>query len=475
MTQPRRRFGDAILGRRAAERLPERVRATIDAQQRDSEILIGWVQLGVVVLFGTLYLVAPKTGMNTDFMPVPYALSGYLVFTVLRLWLAYLGRLGPVLLGLSVIVDMGLLMMLIWSFHLQYEQAAPFYLKAPTLLYVFIFIALRALRYQTAYVVAAGATAALGWTVLLAYALITELQRGDPMITRDYVAYMTSNTVLVGAEVDKIVSILTVTAILAIALVRGRRLLERAVVDGLTARDLSRFVAPDVARRITQSGQGLKPGDGEVGPATVLFTDIEGFATLSEQVDPATLMSILNAYFDAVNTLAEGHGGAIVQFVGDALLITYSSRTCPDHAMRAVATARDIVATLNDRPFGPAGHRLRTRCGLNTGQVILGAVGSPNRLIFTAHGDEVNLAARLEQLNKSHGTYVLMSEATATAAGLTPDQAPPVGAVTVRGRQAPTQVHTLATAPPDIPGTPMLPQPDRPPATPGLSAPRSNT
>ncbi len=445
MTQPRRRLGDAILGPRAAKRLPERVRATVDQQQRDSEILIGWVQLGVVVLFGTLYLVAPKTSMNTDFRPVPYVLTGYLIFTMLRLWLAYLGRLGPVLLGLSVIVDMGLLMVLIWSFHIQYEQAAPFYLKAPTLLYVFIFIALRALRYQTAYVLAAGAAAALGWSLLLAYAVVTEMLDGDPMITRDYVAYMTSNTVLIGAEVDKIVSILTVTVILAIALVRGRRLLERAVVDSLTARDLSRFVAPEVARRITQSGQGLNAGDGEVGEATVLFTDIEGFSTLSEQVDPATLMGLLNEYFAAVNRVAERHGGVIVQFVGDALLITFNARAWPDHAARAVATARDILGDLNDRPFGAGGHRLRTRCGLNTGLVILGAVGSENRLIFTAHGDEVNLAARLEQLNKSHGTYVLMTDATAEAAGLSETQAPPMGDVTVRGRQRPTRVHTLVT------------------------------
>jgi adenylate cyclase len=431
-----------ILGARAERRLPERVRASVEEQQRQSEILIGWVQLSVVVLFGTLYLVAPKTSSHTDFMPVPYALGGYLAFTLLRLWLAYRDRLGPVLLFASVIIDMTLLMGLIWTFHVQYEQSAPFYLKAPTLLYVFIFIALRALRFQSLYVVAAGGAAALGWVALLAYALVTELRMGDPMITRDYVAYMTSNTVLVGAEVDKVVSILTVTGILAIALVRGRRLLERAVVDSMTAADLSRFVTPEVAHRIEQSGEGLQAGDGEVREGTVLFTDIEGFTTLSERVDPKTLMTILSDYFGAVNALAEANGGVIVQFNGDALLVSFGGESCPDHARRAVETARAIVTRLNGRPFGPGGHTVRTRCGLNTGPIILGAVGAANRLIFTAHGDEVNLAARLEQLNKEHGSYILMSEATMRQAGVG-DEVEAAGEVIVRGRHTPTRTFTL--------------------------------
>lgn len=431
-----------ILGARAEYRLPDRVRASVEAQQRQSEILIGWVQLCVVILFGALYLIAPKTSGQTAFMPVPYALGGYLAFTLLRLWLAYRDRLGPVLLFASVIIDMSLLMGLIWTFHVQYEQSAPFYLKAPTLLYVFIFIALRALRFQSLYVIAAGGAAALGWVGLLAYALVTELGMGDPMITRDYVAYMTSNTILVGAEVDKVVSILTVTGILAIALVRGRRLLERAVVDSMTAADLSRFVLPEVAHRIEQSGKGLEAGDGEVREGTVLFTDIEGFTTLSEQVDPKTLMAILSDYFGAVNGLVEQNGGVIVQFIGDALLVSFGGESCPDHARRGVETARAIVTRLNDRPFGPGGHRLRTRCGLNTGQIILGAVGAANRLIFTAHGDEVNLASRLEQLNKTYGSYILMSEATVTHAGIA-DQVEPAGEVTVRGRHTPTRTFIL--------------------------------
>ena len=126
-------------------------------------------------------------------------------------------------LTLSVAADLTLLMMLIWSFHIQYDQPASFYLKAPTLLYVFIFIALRALRFEARFVLLAGLFSALGWLALVFYVVSIDPQ--DNMITRDYVAYMTSNTILLGAVFDKVISILMVTGILCVALVKARKLL----------------------------------------------------------------------------------------------------------------------------------------------------------------------------------------------------------------------------------------------------------
>ena len=121
--------------------LPERVRNTIRDQQDASEILIGWVQLGVVSLFGGLYLLAPKTfTLEAEFAPVPWVLGGYLAFTLMRLAVSLRRRTPQWMLYVSVVVDMALLFVLIWSFHHQYMQPPSFYLKAPTLLYVFIFI-----------------------------------------------------------------------------------------------------------------------------------------------------------------------------------------------------------------------------------------------------------------------------------------------------------------------------------------------
>jgi adenylate cyclase len=427
----------AALGQPPRAAPPERVRSLIAAQQLQSEVLIGWVQFALIVFWILLYTVAPKTSAGTRFLPVPWVLGAFLLITLLRLVLAHRHRLTPPLLVAGVIVDMALLMGLIWSFHLQYEQPPPFYLKAPTLLYVFIFIALRALRFEPVYVVAAGLAGAAGWVALLVYAAMS----GEMAVTRNYVHYMTSNSVLVGAEVDKILSILLVTAVLALGLVRSQRILYRSVSESVIARDLSRFVSPEVAARITTGARELRPGDGEVRVASVLFTDIERFSTISEKLTPEQLLSMLNAYFAAVSEAIDRHGGVITQYQGDAMLITFNTiKDDPDHAANAVRTALAIQDATRNRRFGD-GLQLRTRCGINTGRIVAGAVGTPERLLYTVHGDEVNVAARLEQLNKSTGTTILATESTVQAVGAG-FEFERVAEVTVRGRSQPTAVFT---------------------------------
>ena len=340
---------------------------------------------------------------------------------------------------ISVVMDMGLLMTLIWSFHIQYEQPPSFYLKAPTMLYVFIFIALRSLRFDPRYIVMAGATAASGWLFLMLYVIYANPE--DPMITRNYVVYLTSNSVLIGAEVDKILSIALVTLVLAVAVLRGQRLLRQAVADSVAAKDLSRFVSREIADRITSADRAIQPGDGESKVATVLFTDIEGFSTIAEKLTPQELVRTLNDYFGAVSEVIDRHGGVITQFQGDAMLIAFNTVTPdPDHAANAIRTALGIQEVR--RTFGD-GVSLKTRCGINTGTLTAGAIGTRDRLTFTVHGDEVNIAARLEQLNKQYRTYVLVSEQTKNAAGDGWDFRP-IGEVTVRGRSRPTAVYTVA-------------------------------
>ena len=106
------------------------------------------------------------------------------------------------------------------------------------------------------------------------------------MITRNYVEYMTSNSVLIGAEFDKVVSILMVTGVLALALHRARNLLVESVIEGSAARDLSRFVPQEVAQKVIHSEEGAITGKGEVNECTILFTDIEGFTAISETLSP---------------------------------------------------------------------------------------------------------------------------------------------------------------------------------------------
>jgi adenylate cyclase len=432
-----RRF---IFGEKPPGDLPRRVQENIALQQQESEKLIGWVQFALVAIFFSLYTLAPKPGAQTMFQPVLWAISLYFVFTVIRLAASYKNYLPDWLLIASVIMDMGLLMFLIWSFHIQYEQPASFYLKAPTVMYVFIFIALRTLRFEPQYIIWAGITAIVGWGCMVGYVLVAETD--NPMITRNYVDYLTSNAVLIGAEVDKILSMAVVTLVLFVAILRAQRILNRSVLDATAAKDLSRFVSREVADRIISSDHAVQPGDGESRVGTVIFTDIEGFSTVSEKLTPQELAETLNEYFEATSKIIDKYGGVITQFQGDLMLITFNA-VAPDdnHAVNAMKTAIGIRELTQKQAFCHGG-KLPTRCGVNTGEIVVGAIGSKERLCFTVHGDQVNVAARLEQQNKEYGSYILVGENTVQTCGPGFDfeQA---GEVTVRGREAPTKIYTV--------------------------------
>lgn len=395
--------------------LPADVRQDVRARQDESERLIGWVQLSLVVLFGGLYLIAPKTHMDSFFhSPVPAALGLYLLFTLTRLALSYRTSLPDWYLGLSGLADIGLLMTLIWSFHIQYDQPPPFYLKAPTMLYVFIFIALRALRFEPRYVLRTGLAAAAGWTALVIYAVYSG--DGSMPITRDYVAYLTDNLVLLGGEFDKILTILVVTGLLTLAQMRGRRLLVAAHTDSHAHRELSRFFAPEVAKRIA-SGDSA-PAD-EV-TATVLYIDIRDFTALSERESPVGLIALLSEYQSRMVPLIAAHGGTVERFTGDGVMASFgAAKPNEDYARAALETAAAILEEADSW----AAERVRAGqdpveigLALTTGRLIVGAVGGGGKFEYTMVGEPANRAAKLEKQNKVMATRALCDRATLDAA-----------------------------------------------------------
>jgi adenylate cyclase len=280
--------------------------------------------------------------------------------------------------------------------------------------------------------------------VLVVYVITIDPR--DSMITRDYVRYMTSNSILIGAEVDKVISILVVTAILGFAIMRNRRLLTYAVTESASNQDLARFVPAEVANLIKTSDDGVQVGSGEPREATVLFLDLEGFTTLSERLAPQELVRTLNAFYAAVAEPITRHDGAITQFQGDAILATFNApRLNADHAANAVQAALDIQALLRVRTFGE-GLALRARIGINTGVVIHGLMGTPDRLGYTVIGDEVNIAARLEALNKTYATSIIVSESTRDHAGAQRFAFELLDEALVRGRTTPTRIYKVERA-----------------------------
>ncbi|MFQ6016983.1 MAG: adenylate/guanylate cyclase domain-containing protein [Kiloniellaceae bacterium] len=395
--------------------LPDRVRQSIQDQGDRTERVIGWVQLAVVLTFATLYAVSPKTFPDDQaFQPVPWAIGAYVLFTMLRLILAYRMSLPGWFLILSIVVDMALLFGLIWSFHIQYMQPASFYLKAPTLLYVFIFIALRALRFEARFVFAAGAAAALGWLVMVGY--VVAIDPNENRITRDYIDYMTSNSILLGAEFDKIVSILVVAVILGVALIRGRALLVRSVVEGVAARELSRFFAPEIAQKIRGSDKQIAVGTGEARDAAIVNLDMRGFTRLAQTETPDRVMGLLAAYQRNMVPILQANGGSIDKFLGDGIMATFGaaapSETYAADALRAVDQV--IVEAKRWREACQAAGEPcpEVNAAAATGRIVFGAVGDETRLEYTVIGEAVNLSAKLEKQNKVLGVRALCDSTT---------------------------------------------------------------
>jgi len=424
--------------------LPQKIRTSIERQQNSSERLIGWIQISILMLFATLYAAAPNTLPTGEaFEPVPLFLSAYFAFTCMRLYLAYKARLAFWMLVLSVLVDMGLLIGLIWSFHIQYMQPPSFYLKAPTLLYIFIFIALRALRFEPGFVLLSGLVGAAGWSLLVFLAIMNESEMS--VITRDYVEYLTSNSVLIGGELDKIISILVVTVILTWAIARGRRLLIRSIVEGNTAESLSLFVPESVATQIANADGPLIDAKTETREASILFVDLVSFTSLAEHLTPEKLIATLNEYFRVISGPIERHHGVINQFQGDAILASFNLPTRdPNHARSAVSAALEIQTLLSEHQFAE-GMKLSIRAGVNTGSVVGGFVGTPDRLSYTVYGDDVNIAARLQELSKQHDTSNLVSLRTMQLCGNESFDFLPKGSTTLRGRLTSIQVFEAKT------------------------------
>jgi class 3 adenylate cyclase len=185
------------------------------------------------------------------------------------------------------------------------------------------------------------------------------------------------------------------------------------MVKGLNERQLmretlGRFVPEEVASSLLAGGGQIKP---QQVVATILFCDIESFTQMTESLGPVKIVDVLNAFFSAMVVVLEKHDGVVTQFQGDAIMATFNVPVAhSDHASNAVWAAREMLSRVAEENF--AGETLAIRVGINTGPVVAGAIGAEGRLSYTVHGDAVNLAARLESLNKEYGTRLLVSENT---------------------------------------------------------------
>ena len=226
--------------------------------------------------------------------------------------------------------------------------------------------------------------------------------------------------------------------------------LDQALDD--SARSLkafSKFVPVDVINQLIDQGHALAP-NGSPRRITVMFTDVEGFTTISESLDANVLVGLLTEYFNLATRVFARHGGVIDKFIGDGIMVLWGAPAdLKDAEYKACVAALELHAemgVLNARWRAEGLPEFRTRIGIHTGVVIAGVLGSNDRLSYTAFGDVINVASRIEGINKQLGTRMLMSETTHAGLGRRLATRRIEELVELRGRQTRMVLYELLTA-----------------------------
>ena len=209
--------------------------------------------------------------------------------------------------------------------------------------------------------------------------------------------------------------------------------------------DFGRYVPAQLVRRLV-AGEMTSEIGGERREVTLLFTDIADFTSISEDMDPSTLMQEVSEYLaEASRTLIE-NGATIDKYIGDAIMAMWNAPVDQDNhvelACRAALETAKVIDSLNERRLAEGKWPFHTRFGLHVGEAVVGNVGSAERINYTALGGSVNLASRLEGLNKQLGTQILVSDAVM---GALPEEfvTRPVDMVRPKGTSHPVRVFEL--------------------------------
>lgn len=205
------------------------------------------------------------------------------------------------------------------------------------------------------------------------------------------------------------------------------------------------YVDPAVVRELVRNPGAIRLG-GERREATVFFSDLVGFTELSEKLPAEQMVEIVNAYLEETSECLHRQGAYVDKYIGDAVMAVLGApQDLPDHALagcRAALETRAALAGINARYAARVGVELAVRIGLNTGEMIVGNLGSSRKKQYTVMGDTVNLASRLEGANKAFGTGILLGEETARRVqGAMVTR--PLARLRVKGKHQAIEVHTL--------------------------------
>lgn len=227
----------------------------------------------------------------------------------------------------------------------------------------------------------------------------------------------------VGAFVHALALPLTepaLASLAALAMMIGYRFVLADRDERFLRKSFALYLAPEVIETMVASGKMPALG-GEMRNVTMFFSDLSGFSSIAETMTPGELVTLMNEYLSAMTDIIEGHGGYVDKYIGDSIVAMFGAPADdPAHARNAVRAAlkcHEKLAELNAGNPAFAGHGLSHRIGLNSGEAVVGNIGSRRRFNYTVMSDTVNVASRLEGANKYYGTAIMASEATVAQTG----------------------------------------------------------
>lgn len=212
----------------------------------------------------------------------------------------------------------------------------------------------------------------------------------------------------------------TLAGLAALAMMIGYRFVLADRDERFLRKSFALYLAPEIIETMVASGKMPELG-GEMRNVTMFFSDLSGFSSIAEKMTPGELVRLMNEYLSAMTDIIESHGGYVDKYIGDSIVAMFGAPADdPAHARNAVRAAlkcHEKLAELNAGNAAFAGRGLSHRIGLNSGEAVVGNIGSRRRFNYTVMSDTVNVASRLEGANKYYGTAIMASEATVAQTG----------------------------------------------------------
>lgn len=316
--------------------------------------------------------------------------------------------------------------------------------------YYYLILAIAAFSFSPGLVMWSGIAGAVGWLAAFFFVVsgmdqtLDWTDMPDNATASEFLAiFLNPDFVATGTRFQEAGIFFVVAVLIAIVMKRARGVVQRQLEAERDIASISqlfgRFVPKTVADSMISQEGVLEPVGRE---ATVLIADVAEFTSLTETKGAQVIVDIFNDYFEAASEVVSSHNGVVTQFIGDAVFATFNVPVEDgQHRQNGVNAARDLLKLVQSNRF--AGERLNIRVGVSTGPVVAGNVGGGGRTTYTVYGEAVNLASRLEAMNKTQRTSILIAENTAQ--GTESADLEEVGNVQVRGVSSPVKIYTVAT------------------------------